>query len=134
MDEFTFLNPLTTYTLRADSLLLAIGAEGTFLTREKAHGKEDEVVLSVIFTGKATHHLVNRDSETGTMMINGRETPAKTLGELQTLLRKKQPYWPAPLTTGVEGPDEVGQGELVAVMAFTFPRPSTPEIAEGGAG
>eukprot|EP00045_Choanoeca_perplexa_P022004 m.8095 g.8095 ORF g.8095 m.8095 type:complete len:300 (+) comp9035_c0_seq2:78-977(+) len=86
--------------------------DGRFLLRQRGE-KEDEYVLGVVFRGRPTHHLVNKDAE-GKILINKR-----AFGEHYTvrdaivaLTKPKVPGWPVQLIEGV-GKD----GQTVAADA-----------------
>lgn len=44
-------------------------ADGTFIVRKRVSSSEEQYVISVIYQGKATHHLVSKDSD-GTLLVN----------------------------------------------------------------
>ena len=75
--------------------ILAGCADGTFLIRRRA--KADEFVLSVVYMGKATHHLVAPDAA-GIMAVNKQAFgDQKAIHALVDALRLPRADWPVPL-------------------------------------
>lgn len=73
-------------TKAAADALLAKKADGTFLFRE--HGTAGEFILSVVFRGKPTHHLVNRLAPGSPLKVNKREQPV----EITTIAKVGEPF------------------------------------------
>lgn len=61
-----------------------------------------QFVLSVIYRGKPTHHLIKRAGPGEPFFINNKQTDACTLQDLVKLLKEKQEWWPVVLTTPVK--------------------------------
>lgn len=73
--------------------------DGTFLVRSRE--AKGEYVLSVIFRGKPTHHLIKTDPD-GKLIVNKKSFGDSTnIEQLVDTLSKKQPGWPVALTTPV---------------------------------
>ena len=116
--------------LRADTAVAALlladngkADEGKHLVR--AGRKETELILSVIYKGKPTHHALVIKGPGQKIKLNGKETPARELGTLLDFLRQKRPKWPVPLTTGVRvdaapggGGDGAADAEESAAVAI----------------
>ena len=88
-------------------LLLANSGQdisGKFLLRDRPE-YENEHILSVIYKGKVTHHLIKPDSRGKLLMLNNQacEEEVTTLEELAMYLRVAHARWPVPLTEGVKG-------------------------------
>lgn len=77
---------------------------GKFLLRDRPE-YENEHILSVIYKGKVTHHLIKRDSRGKLLMLNNQacEEEVTSLEELVMYLREAHARWPVPLTEGVKG-------------------------------
>lgn len=99
----------------ADALLLADdGAKttGKYLIRQTEAGS-GKYVLSVIYKGKSTHHVVST-TEQGTLALNGADSKLSDMAEFATYLgeKRKAIKWPVPLVQGV--PPSGGGSEDVA--------------------
>jgi hypothetical protein len=57
-----------------------LSKDGKFLFRKK--GNTSDVVLSVVFKGKASHHSVVTSTSDGKLMLNNNPTGQTTLDEL----------------------------------------------------
>lgn len=83
------------------------GIAGTFLVRTKAVEADFdyhlEYLLSVVYKGKATHHMITRSEVGGPFTLNGTVTEFKAIDSLIEHLAEKRKAlkWPVPLTTAV---------------------------------
>ena len=88
----------------ADERLTGMGnKDGNFLVR----GPEDKRVLSVVYKGAPTHHLV-KVGEDGNLVLNKRAfgtTPS--IAVLVETLKTAQKGWPVPLSGFYANPDEI---------------------------
>jgi hypothetical protein len=87
----------------ADALLEAGGGfsnSGKFLIRQKGSSTND-FILSVVYKGAGTHHVLNRESDGAELLLNKTGTGCTTIAEVVEKYRSKQPKWPVPLTDGV---------------------------------
>lgn len=103
---------------QADALLLANGGSGKsgkFLVRSKGSSGVS-YVLSVIYKGAATHHILAQESAGGEFLLNKQPTGETTVAGVVQRYRTKQPKWPVPLTEGVPSGD-VGDGAGNAISA-----------------
>ena len=104
----------------ADALLTADdGASnaGKFLIRSKGESTTD-FILSVIYKGAATHHVLTRPGEGEMFALNKQPTDATTLANVIENYRSKRPKWPVPLTDGVPN------GDAAAAPAAAAPAPA----------
>eukprot|EP00041_Stephanoeca_diplocostata_P031613 m.988954 g.988954 ORF g.988954 m.988954 type:complete len:1536 (+) comp23994_c0_seq4:216-4823(+) len=95
---------------QADELLLANGGSGTsgkFLVRSKG-SSGTSFVLSVIYKGAPTHHILAQESVGGEFLLNKQPTGETTIAGVVQRYRTKQPKWPVPLTEGVSSGDDGG--------------------------
>eukprot|EP00041_Stephanoeca_diplocostata_P019208 m.409109 g.409109 ORF g.409109 m.409109 type:complete len:597 (-) comp21242_c0_seq1:312-2102(-) len=94
-----------------EALLLTNGGKnvtGKYLFRKS---KISEYVLSVIYKGKVTHHMITKQKGSGaelpssdSWLINGSDTGTHSLAELAAYLSKTRgKKWPLALTEGVPG-------------------------------
>lgn len=89
----------------------------------------NDYVVAVIFKGKPTHHLAVKTAQG--MKINNKPTPAKNIGQLVTLLRKKHPFWPVPIDEYVKK-GGTGTGKLSAAPSRKSSSKSAPKADSGG--
>lgn len=79
--------------------------DGKFLIRARPD-HDGEHILSVIYKGKPTHHLIRATSEADpALILNNKacEENVTSLVQLVEYLRDARSNWPVPLTVGVEG-------------------------------
>eukprot|EP00041_Stephanoeca_diplocostata_P027196 m.746119 g.746119 ORF g.746119 m.746119 type:complete len:1092 (+) comp23132_c0_seq1:303-3578(+) len=120
-----------------EALLLAEPVEeGKFLLRSKADAEKNNFVLSVIYKGKVTHHMVNRDNSDAEFVVNKKiKSKANTVDGLVEALRKKQKGWPLELTTGIPKPDtgvDVKTTVQKTVMVDAPVDPPVQDPSDGG--
>ena len=75
---------------------------GRFLvrTKELKKGQEtNDIILSVVFKGKVTHHAIKQDGPGEPVFINGAKSTCTTVDALITYLgqKRKELKWPVPL-------------------------------------
>ena len=112
----------------ADALLTADdGASnaGKFLIRSKGESTTD-FILSVIYKGAATHHVLTRPGEGEMFALNKQPTDATTLANVIENYRSKRPKWPVPLTDGVPN------GDAAAAPAAPAAAAAAPAASSGG--
>eukprot|EP00056_Hartaetosiga_gracilis_P009068 m.129957 g.129957 ORF g.129957 m.129957 type:complete len:81 (+) comp13053_c0_seq5:79-321(+) len=73
--------------------------EGDFLLRP--YTKEGIYILSVIFKGKCSHHLLKKNGKGLWTLNNKHLTTARTTNELISFLCTKRKWWPLELGTGI---------------------------------
>jgi len=104
---------------------------GFFLIRQ--HTSPTEFVISVIYKGKATHHLcvANPDEES---TINKKSTGVKGIEATINKIKNRQPFWPVPLTNFVPGPDSSDKHQNVSPVrpVASKPKLSAPTGSSGG--
>lgn len=109
-------------------------AAGTFLFRKKGTDLTgNSMVLSVIYKGTPTHHLMTREAKGGDWTVNKHTCEGATnVKQVAALLRKKMPWWPVPLVhpvmKGGTTDDSSGGGETKK------PKKSTSSDAGGDVG
>eukprot|EP00730_Choanoeca_flexa_P019167 TRINITY_DN9353_c0_g1_i1.p1 TRINITY_DN9353_c0_g1~~TRINITY_DN9353_c0_g1_i1.p1 ORF type:complete len:1142 (+),score=314.28 TRINITY_DN9353_c0_g1_i1:24-3428(+) len=87
---------------KAEELLLAKSSDnGTALIRQREEGNVNEFILSVMFNGKATHHLLKRTAPKQPFTLNKTALECTTFNDVIKHLRVKRPFWPVPLKTMV---------------------------------
>lgn len=115
--------------------------DGKFLLRQRPSNPSESIV-SVIYKGKPTHHLVTVDEETGNLKVNKTilQPPARSLADVVDHLRIKRKYWPVPLTFGVVPEDVIpepletirpvliGGGHTNSAVTTDSPEDSKPTI------
>eukprot|EP00056_Hartaetosiga_gracilis_P007030 m.103346 g.103346 ORF g.103346 m.103346 type:complete len:746 (+) comp12613_c3_seq4:155-2392(+) len=88
---------------QAEEELRKIGlTDGHFLVRSRQQAYSSEVIVSVVFRGKPTHHLAEGDAG-GNWTLNGKPVPCLSAQELVEHLRSAHKYWPVPLTKHAPG-------------------------------
>jgi hypothetical protein len=103
----------------------------------KAHGltnglfmfvpfKDGQIVLSVAFKNKVTHHLVGYTPETKSFSVNKKPTSASTLDELIQVLSKKSDWWPIALASGIAA--EADTSPKPTSVAESVDSTSTPDV------
>ena len=113
----------------AESLLEADGGfdnPGKFLVRSKG-GSTDNFILSVVYKGAATHHMLVRESEGSEFMLNKQSTGATTIGGVIDAYRSKRPKWPVPLTDGVPTANASSSKPKKASSKAVEPEPTTAD-------
>lgn len=119
-------------------LLLANGGSehnGKFLLRTKPNSSEEHI-LSVIYKGKPSHHLLKLDPATSVWKYNGTKCGPGTTTLLGVVeyLQNRLPKWPVPLTEGVlyaEPPPPPPEPEPESVVAPTPDYGSPPASPTG---
>jgi hypothetical protein len=76
------------------------GSDGNFLVRSKG-GSETDFILSVVYKGAPTHHVLAREGVGEIFALNKNPTGETTIAGVVEKYRTKQPKWPVPLTEGV---------------------------------
>lgn len=107
-EEMTHFYHGDTSKKACEALLLSNGGKnitGKFLFRKS---KLAEYVLSVIYKGKVTHHMITKEKKGGgtseTWLINGSDSGTHSLAELASYLSQTRgKKWPLALTEGVPG-------------------------------
>jgi hypothetical protein len=74
---------------------------GTFLVRRRGAENPKGFVLSVIYKGKGTHHLMSV-TPTGCKLNKTTLKQATKLGDIIKVLREKRKFWPVPLKNVVK--------------------------------
>jgi len=74
-----------------------------FPRTDKAPPGAGPCVMCVVYQGKATEHLCEKNAD-GIFTLNKKSTGCSDLDSMTQLLRKKQPFWPVPLTHYDKGP------------------------------
>jgi hypothetical protein len=86
--------------MEAEGLLLendGAGRDGKFLLRSKGMSTDD-LILSVIFRGRPSHHSLKRASPGKVYIVNKKiNTDCTELGEVRSYLSRTQKRWPVPL-------------------------------------
>lgn len=77
---------------------------GKFLLRDRPDYPK-QYILSVVYKGKPTHHLIARQSDSRDFTVNNMSCGAgvNTLAAVVASRRVEAPRWPVPLTDGVVG-------------------------------
>eukprot|EP00730_Choanoeca_flexa_P005372 TRINITY_DN11930_c0_g1_i3.p1 TRINITY_DN11930_c0_g1~~TRINITY_DN11930_c0_g1_i3.p1 ORF type:complete len:1085 (+),score=221.84 TRINITY_DN11930_c0_g1_i3:40-3294(+) len=96
--ECEYFHPRGKASTAEKQIKAAGSADGVFMF---SPFKDGQILLSVAFKSKVTHHLIAFDESTGTMTVNKKATPAQSLDEVIDFLGKKQAWWPVPLTSGI---------------------------------
>eukprot|EP00040_Diaphanoeca_grandis_P032407 m.196239 g.196239 ORF g.196239 m.196239 type:complete len:676 (-) comp32613_c0_seq1:356-2383(-) len=69
--------------------------DGNFFARKRGGDTPKDYILTVIYKGNPTQHLVEMGDDT--LKINKKESSCKTIMSLLGKCRAKQPWWPVPL-------------------------------------
>jgi hypothetical protein len=124
----------------AERLLTTAGLDdGRFLVRRRA-GVAGEYVLSVVYKGAPTHHLVAKGGgDDGALVINKKSYGShnKTIRDLVKTLSKKGPGWPVALDKPVFKPGAAaddGAAAVVPAVPATIAEPATATAAVAGGG
>ena len=91
---------------KAEQLLMAdTPNNGRFLVRERA-GYQGEYVLSLVYQGVPTHHLITRNSDNGIYTVNRKMFGSpRSLREVIDILHQPQLGWPQVLTSYISNLD-----------------------------
>lgn len=112
---------------KSEELLLADGGAektGKFLFRAKKGAEDTSFILSVVYKGAPTHHMVVRDAPGSEFSLNKTPTGKNTLIALHEYLKSKQPKWPVPLKLGVKA-----KGKGKAQPQSSAPAPASEAAA-----
>ncbi|EDQ84906.1 uncharacterized protein MONBRDRAFT_29769 [Monosiga brevicollis MX1] len=72
--------------------------DGLFFVRGRGADRPGEYVITVVYKGKPTQHLVRQSSKGEEYTVNGKAcTDCTTLGQVVKFLRSAHPFWPVPL-------------------------------------
>eukprot|EP00051_Salpingoeca_urceolata_P006125 m.81426 g.81426 ORF g.81426 m.81426 type:complete len:416 (-) comp14694_c0_seq2:234-1481(-) len=95
--------------------LLADKPDGTYLVRSYTESTVNAFVLSVVFKGKPSHHLMVRERKGEPFVVNKTKLLMYTVEQVVEHLKQRRKYWPLSLTEGIK-PDEeiVWPGEALA--------------------
>jgi hypothetical protein len=109
--DATPLSSLVWYHPAMDRVLAektAGSTEGAFFMRPRGADAPGEHLLTVVYKGKPTHHLVKADAS-GIFTINGKDAGgARSIPGLVKRLRKTHPFWPVALTSAVPRAHQTG--------------------------
>ncbi|EGD78954.1 hypothetical protein PTSG_11803 [Salpingoeca rosetta] len=115
-----------TSTRKAEAdAMLAGKPDGTFLLRPHPTGH----VLSVVYNGAPTHHLIAANKQSGMFAVNGTDTAQSTLDGVLRVLSSKQPWWPVALTSGIPNGTAAVAQQAPTQTLVQPPMPSTPATA-----
>ena len=104
-------------TKAAAEAVLGNASDGTFLVRRRVN--PDEYVLSLMFLGNATHHLIAKGPD-GLLEVNKKAYgDAHTIQSLVDALRLPRQDWPQPLLDFVASP-EASAADIDAESAYAF--------------
>lgn len=109
-----------------------LSQSGKFLLRSKGNS-ETEFILSVVYKGAATHHMLVREAPGKEFTLNKNPTGKTTLADVVEHYREKRPKWPVPLKEGVTASgDGGGGGKSPKKPASGGSSPSKPKSNGGG--
>ncbi|EGD75476.1 hypothetical protein PTSG_06550 [Salpingoeca rosetta] len=94
----------------ADALVKKHGMkEGTFLVRPRGAAHPNEYVLTVVYKGKSTHHLLKQADKQSTFTVNGNVMPdCMRIEQVIAGLRSTKKFWPVPLQDHVPPSSDTG--------------------------
>eukprot|EP00052_Salpingoeca_macrocollata_P013358 m.104330 g.104330 ORF g.104330 m.104330 type:complete len:880 (-) comp18882_c0_seq1:22-2661(-) len=115
----------------ADQALAKLNKQGAFLVRSRPDPKEH--VLSLLFNGKPTHHLL-REEDDGLYTVNGKQYgECRTVKEVIEMLKSPVEGWPVCLTEHVsqEELDSVSETSVVELIDDDGACPAIGEFLHG---
>jgi hypothetical protein len=99
--QMSNLHPVMTKPEAAALLATGDKHDGKFLLRPRAAGNDKEFVLSVIYKGKPTHHLLAQTPD-DSFTVNSNKLPCSNLDDVVEHLRVARSFWPVPLKEQVK--------------------------------
>lgn len=68
-------------------------SKGNFLLRYKTEGDDTQIVVTTVFKGQPTHHLLTRAAKGANFMLNNTDLGVATIDGVVAHLSEKHPYW-----------------------------------------
>jgi len=83
-------------------------AKGNYLLRFLKDDDLSTVIVTAVFKGQATHHLLKREDPNGTYKMNDVDLGVNSVEGIITHLSERRPYWPLKLLHGIPAPEAKG--------------------------